>query len=62
VRQVSSEAPIGETCCLPAGGEGTPWQTTVSFSGATDPALTIVVSTGGHVQGVERFAITAVRP
>jgi hypothetical protein len=62
VRQASSEAPIGEACCLPAGGEHTPWQTTVSFSGATDPALTIVVSTGGHVQGVERFAITAVRP
>ena len=60
VRQPSSEAPIGESCCLPAGGEATPWQTTVSFSGATDPALTIVVSTGGHVQGVERFAITGV--
>jgi hypothetical protein len=62
VRQASAEAPIGEACCLPAGGRDTPWQTTVSFSGATDPALTIVVSTGGHVQGVERFAITAVRP
>jgi Immunoglobulin-like domain of bacterial spore germination len=62
VRQASSEGPIGEACCLPAGGENTPWQTTVSFSGATDPALTIVVSTGGHIQGVERFAITAVRP
>jgi Immunoglobulin-like domain of bacterial spore germination len=62
VRQASSEAPIGEACCLPAGGEDAPWQTTVSFSGATAPALTIVVSTGGHIQGVERFAITAVRP
>jgi hypothetical protein len=62
VRQASSEAPIGEACCLPAGGDDAPWQTTVSFSGATNPALTIVVSTGGHVQGVERFAITAVRP
>jgi Immunoglobulin-like domain of bacterial spore germination len=62
VRQASSEAPIGEACCLPAGGQDAPWETTVSFSGATDPALTIVVSTGGHVQGVERFAITAVRP
>jgi hypothetical protein len=62
VRQSSSEAPIGASCCLPAGGVGTPWQTTVSFSGATDPALTIVVSTGGHIQGVERFAITGVRP
>jgi hypothetical protein len=62
VHQASSEAPIGEACCLAAGGEGTAWQTTVSFSGARDSALTIVVSTGGHVQGVERFAITAVRP
>jgi hypothetical protein len=62
VRQASAEAPIGEACCLPAGGVEAPWQTTVSFSGATDPALTIVVSTGGHIQGVERFAITAVRP
>jgi Immunoglobulin-like domain of bacterial spore germination len=60
VRQASSQAPIGEACCLPAGGQGTPWRTTVSFSGATDPALTIVVSTGGHFQGVERFAITGV--
>jgi Immunoglobulin-like domain of bacterial spore germination len=62
VRQASSEAPIGEACCLAAGGQDAPWQTTVSFSGANAPALTIVVSTGGHVQGVERFAITAVRP
>jgi hypothetical protein len=62
VRQASSEVPIGEACCLPAGGVDAPWQTTVSFSGATAPALTIVVSTGGHIQGVERFAITAVRP
>ncbi|HKA85418.1 MAG TPA: Gmad2 immunoglobulin-like domain-containing protein [Acidimicrobiales bacterium] len=61
VRQASSEAPIGEACCLPAGGQDAAWETTVSFSGATAPALTIVVSTGGHVQGVERFAITAVR-
>lgn len=63
VRQQSSSGPIGESPqCLPAGGENTPWRTTVSFSGATDPALTIVVWTGGHIQGVERFAITAVRP
>lgn len=62
VRQASSESPIGGACCLPAGGQDTPWQTMVSFSRATDPALTIVVSTGGHVQGVERFAITGVMP
>jgi hypothetical protein len=61
VRQPSSEQPIGEYCCLPAGGERTPWSVQVAFRGATDPALTIVASTGGHLQGVERFAITGVR-
>jgi hypothetical protein len=33
----------------------------VTFSGASDPALTVIVSTGGHVQDVERFAITGLR-
>jgi hypothetical protein len=62
VLQPSSPAALGETCCAPAGGEDTRWSVTVPFSGATDRALTVVVSTGGHVQDVERFAITAVRP
>ena len=61
VRQASSSAPLGEACCLAGGGDNSPWRTAVAFEGATDPALTIVVSTGGHVQGVERFAITGVR-
>jgi len=62
VLQPSSPAPLGETCCVPAGGENARWSVTVPFSGATDPALTVVVATGGHVQNVEQFAITAVRP
>jgi hypothetical protein len=62
VFQPSSSKPIGESCCLPAGGTGTPWQTKVTFTGATDPVLTIVASTGGHLQAVERFAVTGVRP
>jgi hypothetical protein len=61
VFQLSSEAPLGQSAGLPAGGVDSPWRTTVSFHGATDPVLTIVVSTGGHIQGVERFAITGVR-
>ena len=61
VRQQSSEAPLGESPGVPAGGEGMPWETSVSFAGATDEALTIVVSSGGHVQDVEIFAITGVR-
>ena len=61
VRQPSSEKPIGTYCCLPAGGEKQPWTARVNFKGATDPALTIVVSTGGHIQDIERFAITGLR-
>jgi hypothetical protein len=62
VRQGSSAGPIGTYCCVTAGGDRQPWSARVSFSGATDPALMIVASTGGHVQGVERFAITGIRP
>lgn len=61
VRQPSSEEPIGTYCCRPAGGEKQPWSAQVSFRGAVDPALTVVASTGGHVQDVERFAVTGVR-
>jgi hypothetical protein len=61
VRQPSSERPLGTAPGVPAGGEHQPWSTLVTFRGATDPALTIVASTAGHLHGVERFAITAVR-
>ena len=62
VRQPSSATPLGETPTgQPAGGTDAPWETTVTFSGATDPAVTVVASTGGHVQDVERFAITGLR-
>ncbi len=60
VRQLSSPGPIGDACCVPAGGEATPWETSVDVVGATDSALTIVVWSGGHVQDVEVFAITGV--
>jgi hypothetical protein len=62
VRQMSSTGALGETCCLPAGGTDSPWEMTVELTGrATDPAVTVVVFTGGHVQDVERFAITGLR-
>jgi cell division septation protein DedD len=60
VRQVSSEKPIGQACCTPAGGVNQPWSTKVSFS-ATQPVITIVASTGGHLLAVERFAIQGLR-
>jgi hypothetical protein len=61
LRQAGAEKPLGSACCLSAGGENQPWSTRVTFQGAKNGALTIVASTGGHVQTVERFAITAVR-
>jgi hypothetical protein len=33
----------------------------VTFKGATDPAVVVIASTGGHYQGVEAFAVTAIR-
>ncbi|GAA3592669.1 hypothetical protein [Kribbella ginsengisoli] len=62
VRQHSSNTVLGAYCCVPAGGEHTPWSASVFFRGATDDVLVIVASTGGHYQAVEKFAITAVRP
>ncbi len=62
VRQPSSIAPLGEWCCLNIGGFGTQWRATTTFSGATDPVLTLVAHTGGHLQRVERFAIQAAVP
>lgn len=62
VRQVSSEAPLGERCCLTAeGGNDMPWSGTISFTGGTDDVLTIAASEGGMAQGVERFAVQGVR-
>jgi hypothetical protein len=62
VLQPSSDAPLGTSkCCTPAGGDNQPWKVTVPFSGASDPVLTVVASTGGHVAEVERFTVTAVR-
>jgi hypothetical protein len=61
IRQASAGRPLGETCCLPAGGTNTPWSTTVRLRYATGPVLTIVAATGGHLTGVDRFAVTGVR-
>jgi hypothetical protein len=62
VRQQATPEPLASVCCLTIGGEAVRWETSVDVTGATDPALTVVVATGGHVQDVERFAITGVTP
>ena len=56
-----SSTPLGEVVGIPAGGERTPWSTTVTFAAPAGTVLTVAVSTGGHLKTVERFAITAVR-
>jgi hypothetical protein len=46
---------------LPAGGEKRPWgPVSVPVHARPGATLTVVVSTGGHLLGVERFAITGV--
>jgi hypothetical protein len=61
VFQQSSQAPLGQSCCLAAGGTASPWSTTEAFHGATNPVLIIAASTGGHLAAVERFTVTGVR-
>lgn len=61
VRQPSSRDLLGSSCCMSAGGNSRPWRSSVSFTGAVDPVLTVVASTGGHIAEVERFTVTAVR-
>jgi hypothetical protein len=60
VRHPGAGAPLGERCCLPGGGENTPWSAKVPFTAQPGGTLTIVASTGGHIAEVERFAITGV--
>jgi hypothetical protein len=61
IRQRSTGAAVGRFCCVAAGGSGSAWSARVPFQGATDPVLTVVASTGGHLADVERFAVTGFR-
>jgi hypothetical protein len=61
VRSTSSASAVGTSCCVPAGGNHTPWSETVSFTASPVVVLTIAASTGGHVAAVERFTVTGVR-
>jgi Immunoglobulin-like domain of bacterial spore germination len=61
VRDPDLPTPVGKSCCVPAGGENSPWSTTVPLKGMSNTTLTIVAATGGHAADVERFAVTGVR-
>jgi hypothetical protein len=60
VRVIAETGQVGESCCLPAGGDATRWTTTVPLTGTARGTMTVVVSTGGHIAEVERFAVTGV--
>jgi len=63
VRSLDGRGVYFDHCCVPAGGQNRPWSQVVDLSGlAAKPTgpVTIVVSTGGHVQEHERFAIQGV--
>jgi hypothetical protein len=61
VRELSTTTPLGTSCCLSTGGQDAPWSATVPYRRPTDPVVTLVASTGGHVADVELFAVTGVR-
>jgi hypothetical protein len=61
VHSLAAGSPVGAYCCEPAGGQASPWSLSVTFDAASGQVITIVVHTGGHVGGVERFAVTGVR-
>ncbi|NJP96096.1 hypothetical protein HCN51_42820 [Nonomuraea sp. FMUSA5-5] len=60
VRHPGSGPPVGQRCCVSAGGQNAPWSASVTFRRQPGRTLTIVASTGGHVAKVERFAVTGV--
>lgn len=57
----ASSTPVAEVGGLPVGGTRQPWSARLALSASRGSVLTIVVSTGGHLRDVERFAVTAVR-
>jgi hypothetical protein len=61
VFRLSQEQSVGQSGGIPAGGQDAPWTTHVSFSAPAGSVLTVAVSTGGHINDVERFAITGAR-
>jgi hypothetical protein len=61
VRVLAPTGEVGQSCCLPAGGEASRWTMTVPLAATAPGTLTVVVTTGGHVVGVERFAVTGIR-
>lgn len=66
VLAVNARSPIADECCIAAGGNDQPWSQGVGIPSLLvigpqhSTPVTIVASTGGHVQQHERFAIQGV--
>ena len=54
VQQLHASGYLGEFCCVPGGGQDSPWDAVVNYAAPTDPVLIVSASTGGHVRNVER--------
>lgn len=60
VRQLNQLQPLGEVSGIPAGGIDEPWEAIIPFTATSPAILTVIVSSGGHIAPVERFAIIGV--
>jgi hypothetical protein len=58
--RLGASGPVGDTPGVPGGGEGSPWSSTVGVAPGSGTVI-LVASTGGHLAGVERFAVTGVQ-
>jgi len=53
--------PLGEVHSIPAGGVDQPWSVSMPYRSTRSAVITVAVSTGGHLDEVEKFAITGLR-
>ena len=58
LRSPASATVLGQISGIGAGGTQQPWTASVPFTAPSGTTVTIAVSTGGHLQAVERFAVT----
>jgi len=61
IRTLAQSAPLVDRPGEPAGGDASPWHVIVNVPATTQPVLTVIAATGGHLAAVERFAVTGVR-
>lgn len=61
IRTPAQAAPLADRPGQPAGGDASPWRVVLDVPATTQPFLTVIAATGGHLAAVERFAVTGVR-